>query len=217
MKIPGEIGDDYVAANLPTGDGFLYWLQSESLLSFDLNKEKFRLINLPDDLIRLTNGRLGRWNLAESMGCLVLWLPPQKLDHTHPEKFTLFVLEDDQGKKWNKRCIQLPQQLVGDSANLIVVVGKLPTVWEIRSAMSPGLLGDHRTNKFDRFLIGKLPPCPGGGPSLLGDFYSNPYIDADDGANIKGRFHRSCHDSILCLLDNNNLYLSLDDVLSGGV
>ncbi|CAI9106941.1 OLC1v1006192C1 [Oldenlandia corymbosa var. corymbosa] len=224
---------DILEAKTFSGDGILCWFRCPKfLLSFDLNKEKFQCIKLPEDVIYTTRTppgglpyNLSPWNLVQSMGRLALWLPPHLVDHTRSECFVLFVLEDNEGNRWSKHCIQLPEELDGDLGSYASAVGNLPTgelllmnplVKYLDQHPHPNPVYSYDHYKFDRFLVGKLPvmliseETPN-----LDNFYIDPLLD--DGGNYGRSYRQRFHDAASCLLDNSNLYLPLDDVLRGGV
>ncbi|CAI9103624.1 OLC1v1002144C1 [Oldenlandia corymbosa var. corymbosa] len=196
-----------------SGDGVLYWLQHRHLISFDLNKEKFLVIKLLEDLV-CNDCRMGVvWRLAESMGRLVVWRPHRVVDHRIPERFVLFILEDKEGNKWSKHSVKLPEELTREPGSNIIVVGKLPTgemllmnsVRENELPRSRRVFSyNYLTNEFNGFSIGKLQI----GPSGYGDDFSHD----------PGPFCIRFHDIMSwCLPDNNNLHLPLEGILSGRI
>ncbi|CAI9106833.1 OLC1v1006066C1 [Oldenlandia corymbosa var. corymbosa] len=195
-----------------SGDGIIWLSGQMSLLSFDLNKEKFRLIKFPEDVSQaiemnkfdFSDSRLNGYILTQSMGRPALWIKTG-----HPKSLMLFVLEDEEANVWSKHHVQFPDEL-GEVDRIAVEAGNLPTGElllmngrvEDQGDCRPVFSYNHGTHKFDRFVIGKHPENP--------DYrvlWSNEKL-------IDNNLYRG---KISCLHDNNNLHRSLDNVLSGRV
>ncbi|CAI9111765.1 OLC1v1012077C1 [Oldenlandia corymbosa var. corymbosa] len=202
--------------------GVLYWFYwKESFVRcLNLKVARFGKGKLPieDDTFEAYRRE---WKLAESMGHLVLWLFPSKevvdydINIFGPQDFMLFVLEKG---SWNKQVIKLPKEL---NRAHTVVVGNLPTgemllmnrvVEKGRNNhyYTPVYSYDHRENKFERVLVGKLPGK------------HSAYLHHYDGNNSRGglsedsefRSAQFFHETV-SFFHYNNLHRSLDDVLRG--
>ncbi|CAI9100453.1 OLC1v1037563C1 [Oldenlandia corymbosa var. corymbosa] len=187
-----------VSQFLFTDDGFLWFLSGlDSLFSFDLNKEKFKRIKLPEGIRDETQ----TFNLIQSMGRPAMWVLPKAAKSSC---FILFVLENYEGDMWNKYCVQFPEEL-GGFHNFTIDMGNLPTgeilLTNVMVRSQDHYMSvyafDHHTSKFDHFLIREFPKRP------------HAYVR---GSQNHGH---ECA-KISCLHDNNCLYLSLNDILSSG-
>lgn len=151
-------------------DGVLYWMMSSpfelvSLISFDLNKEKFRRVKFPTDTS--FPSWAGEWKLAQSMGRLALWLPPiGDYDGSMDKCFSLFILQNDDGDggdTWTKHSIPLPSEFKV-FAKYTIAAGNLPTgqllllnPMVVAGNSTPVYSYDHHKSKLDKFVVGVLP------------------------------------------------------------
>ncbi|CAI9111930.1 OLC1v1012277C1 [Oldenlandia corymbosa var. corymbosa] len=157
---------DFVAADvsslrdgLQSGDGFLWWLtKREYLISFDLSNEKFKWVQLPEDVRGAFRSDVFS---TQSMGRPAIWVIPDADDSRY---FVLFVFENCESNTWSKHFVQFPEEL-GPVNYWICNVGNLPT-GEIllmntrekyQDYSKPVYSYDHHTRKFDRYSVGKLP------------------------------------------------------------
>ncbi|CAI9103157.1 OLC1v1001603C1 [Oldenlandia corymbosa var. corymbosa] len=190
-------------------DGFLWWLSTYlklQLFTFDLDNEIFQMIEFQEGI------RGDEWRLRQSpvftlsMGRPAIW----SVGQDDPFRcFTLFVFEEN--KQWKKHCVQLPEQL-GEVAYFVINIGNLPTGEILFTNVClrnqdhcwPVCSYNHHTNKFECFVIENL-PIPYKIPHDLVRAYNQSLICCE-----KFFVHTSF------LQDSSSVYLTLDDVLSGG-
>ncbi|CAI9101709.1 OLC1v1039101C1 [Oldenlandia corymbosa var. corymbosa] len=216
---PAPAGVNSLSEGSVLADGFLWWLcRNYYLLSFDLNNEKFELVKVPADVRSTFHSRIV---FIQSMGRPAIWVIISGC-------FVLFVFEND--NTWSKHCVPFPQEL--GRVEWIVDAGNLPTgeillmnvefryedflpsseilpmdvelmmgepSLRYKDYKTPVYAYNHRTNKFDRFLVGKL--------------YKNESLYYQRGPCSK-HIRRGIA-KVSCLHHNNNVYLPLEDVLSG--
>ncbi|CAI9103162.1 OLC1v1001608C1 [Oldenlandia corymbosa var. corymbosa] len=190
-------------------DGFLWWYSTNpklQLFTFDLNNEIFQMIEFQEGI------RGDEWRLRQSpvftlsMGRPAIW----NFGQDDPFRcITLFVFEEN--KQWKKHCVQLPEQL-GEVAYFVINIGNLPTGEILFTNVClrnqdhcwPVCSYNHHTNKFEYFLIENL-PIPYKIPHDLVRAYNQSLICCEE---------FFVHTSFL--QDSSSVYLTLDDVLSGG-
>ncbi|CAI9106836.1 OLC1v1006069C1 [Oldenlandia corymbosa var. corymbosa] len=126
-----------ITGNSLSGDGFIWWFSLYGFVYFDLNKEKFQLIETPEDVKDVITFR--KCVFTKSMGH-----PAILAFHKEPNESLcskLRVFENDQSNIWNKYHIRFPQEL-GNAEHRIIDAGNL------------------LTGRFERFFVGELPDLP---------------------------------------------------------
>ncbi|CAI9098115.1 OLC1v1034700C1 [Oldenlandia corymbosa var. corymbosa] len=181
--------------SVSTGDGFLWSELNDSLISFDLNKEKFKVIKLQDNVANMI--RTHSLSFIRSMGCPAIRIVPEPARGSR--YFTLFLFENDGSNIWMTHNVQWPPEL--GILDHIVDLGNLPTGEillmnrvHINQERHESLYSyNHHTTRFHRFQVAEV----------LG--YARDIV-------VRGSTSISA--KISCLYDNGSLFLPLDDKLS---